>query len=217
VGKPAVLLRGDTARHALSGIRINVFAQDTAGELREYYWDGTQWSWNETGRQVDGEPRVIAWGDQTDLTAANLRIHVYCRDPTGALWIRYWDGATWQWTSADRVVPPNVNAVPLLAGSATSHNLRDIRLHLFAATVGKHLWERYWDGSTWYGYKDNSTWTPSLALISYLQTLQTPPELDGGFTAGMSYAHTQFTVSVEEIYSAQTDPWGSTSQITITY
>jgi hypothetical protein len=225
VGQPAVLLRGNTASPDASGIRINLFAQGADGELWEYFFDGGQWSWSDTGRQVIGNPRVIAWGDQADLTAASLWIHVYSRiagsdsvsgDTSGELWIRSWDGATWQWSNADRVMEPHGNAVPLLVGDSRSHNLLDVRLHLFAVSIGRHLWERYWDGSTWYGRRVDSSWEPSLALVSYLQKRR-DPEFDGGFTAGMTYSHELFTVAVDQIYPAETDPWGSTSAITITY
>ncbi len=55
-----------------------------------------------------------------------------------------------------------------------------------------------------------------MAEVSYLQKFRNP-DFDGGLTTGMVFLHEEFTVSVNEIYSADTDPLGSTSEITITY
>ncbi len=147
VGQPAVLLRGDVARPDESGIRINLLARCTDAELREYYFDGTQWSWNDTGRGVAGDPQLISWGDQRDLTGANLRIHVYCRDRSGELWIRSWDGAGWNWSNAGKAIvgQPAV----LLRGDVARHDESKIRINLFAQGADNELWEYYFDGAQW--------------------------------------------------------------------
>jgi hypothetical protein len=71
--------------------------------LWERYWNGSAWTWVDTGLDIRNKPSVIVRGDVEDVAADDLRINLWVAGDDGKLWERYWDGASWNWvdTGAD--------------------------------------------------------------------------------------------------------------------
>jgi hypothetical protein len=73
------VVHGNTAAVSSAGVRISLFVQGSDGKLWEHFWNGSAWSWRDTGRMADGEPIVIARGNLGAVDRANVRLHVFAR------------------------------------------------------------------------------------------------------------------------------------------
>ena len=51
-GEPAAIVRGDVEGLSFDDLRIHVFVAGTDRKLWEQIWNGTGWSWSDTGRAV---------------------------------------------------------------------------------------------------------------------------------------------------------------------
>lgn len=146
-GRAVALVRGDVEDTAADDLRINLFVQGADRRLWERYWDGAKWTWVDTGKDVDGEPLVIARGSLGSPDGARLRVNLFVRGLDGKLWERYWNGATWTWVDTGKYVAGDPVAV--VRGDVEDTGADDLRINLFVRGADGQLWERYWNGSTW--------------------------------------------------------------------
>jgi hypothetical protein len=86
-------------------------------KLWKRYWNGSAWTWVDTGKPADGEPLVLIRGNTDSVNAADVRINLFApvlqATVSGGpiphthydirLWERYWNGSAWAWadTGAD--------------------------------------------------------------------------------------------------------------------
>lgn len=158
VGRPVALVHGNTASVSSAGVRIDLFVQGSDGRLWEHYWNGTAWSWRDTGRAGDGEPIIIiARGNLGAVDRANVRIHVFSRsleyETTGhahyhvKLWEHHWNGAAWSWRDTGREVAGQPAAI--VRGDVEGLSSDDLRIHLFVTGTDRKLWEQIWNGTGW--------------------------------------------------------------------
>ncbi len=156
VGRPSILMRGATHTVTGSDVRINLFARGTDGRLWERYWNGTTWSWIDTGRATDSDPLVIARGNLGSVSGSDVRINLFVCVPEYLpghphlqvkLWERYWNGSAWSWVDTGRTVASQ--PVALVRGNASTVDASNLRVNLFVAGGDGKLWERYWNGSAW--------------------------------------------------------------------
>jgi Common central domain of tyrosinase len=157
-GRAVALVRGDVEDVAADDIRINLFVQGTDRRLWERYWDGAAWTWVDAGKEVDGEPLVLARGNVGSPGAADLRVNLFVRGLDGNLWERYWDGAAWTWVDTGKAVSGDPIAV--VRGDAGDVAADDLRINLFVRGADGNLWERYWDGAAW-------TWVDTGKAVSH--------------------------------------------------
>jgi hypothetical protein len=146
-GEPLVIARGNLGAIDSGGLRINLFVRGLEGRLWERYWNGSAWSWSDTGMAVAGNPAAVVYGDREDVGADDLRMRVFVRGADGKLWERYWNGSAWSWLDAGKEVTED--PIVLAQGSLGSTDESRIRLLLFVKGKDGKLWERYWNGSTW--------------------------------------------------------------------
>ena len=146
-GDPIAIVRGDVTDLDGSDLRINLFVRGTDGTLWERYWNGSTWTWIDTGKKVVDDPVAIARGNVGSAGAAGVRINLWVKALDGKLWERYWNGSTWTWADAGRGIVGRV--VPVVRGNKASVSGADVRINLFAQGTDGRLWERYWNGSTW--------------------------------------------------------------------
>jgi hypothetical protein len=146
-GRVVPLVRGDVDDVDANGLRINLFVQGADRKLWERYWNGSAWSWVDTGKEVDGEPLILARGNLGSASGSSLRINLFVRGVDGKLWERYWNGSAWTWVDTGKAVSGDPIAV--VRGDTDSVNGADVRINLFVRGADNILWERYWNGSTW--------------------------------------------------------------------
>jgi hypothetical protein len=146
-GRAAMIVRGNEASVSGSDVRINLFVQGLDGRLWERYWNGSSWSWIDTGRLVDGEPLILVRGNRGSVDGADIRINLFVRGADGRLWERYWDGSSWSWVDTGRLVAGN--PVATVRGDVEDVAADDLRINLFVRGADTRLWERYWNGSSW--------------------------------------------------------------------
>jgi hypothetical protein len=146
-GRAVALVRGDVEDVAAGDVRINLFVQGSDRKLWERYWNGSTWSWADTGRQVDGEPLVLARGNVRSANAATLRVNLFVRGLDGKLWERYWDGAAWSWADTGKAVAGD--PIAIVRGDVEGVAANDLRINLFVRGADNMLWERYWNGASW--------------------------------------------------------------------
>jgi len=146
-GRPAIIIRGNRASTSGSDVRINLFVPGLDGRLWERYWNGSAWSWVDTGRLVDGEPMIIVRGNAGSVEGGDVRINLFVRGVDGRLWERYWNGSTWTWVDTGRLVASTPIAV--VRGDVEDVGAGDLRINLFVRGADGRLWERYWNGAAW--------------------------------------------------------------------
>ena len=147
LGEPAIVVRGNKASTSGSDIRINLFVQGADGKLWERYWNGSAWSWVDTGKMVDGDPVVIVRGNAGATSGSDIRINLFVRGQDGKLWERYWNGSAWAWVDTGKLVEGT--PVALVRGDVQDVEANDLRINLFVRGADGKLWERYWNGSGW--------------------------------------------------------------------
>jgi Common central domain of tyrosinase len=146
-GRAVAHVRGDVEDVDPADIRINLFVQGEDRKLWERYWNGSSWSWNDTGKQVDGEPLILARGNIGAANAATLRINLFVRGLDGKLWERYWNGSSWTWVDTGKAVAGD--PIAIVRGDVQDVDPADIRINLFVRGADNKLWERYWNGASW--------------------------------------------------------------------
>jgi hypothetical protein len=153
---PVVIGRGALGSPAGANIRINLFVQGLDGKLWERYWDGSTWTWVDTGKGVVGRPAMVVRGNTASVRGEDLRINLFAQGSDGRLWERYWNGVTWSWVDTGK--PVDGTPLVMTRGNTGSVDADTIRINLFARVpevLAAHphfryeLWERYWDGATW--------------------------------------------------------------------
>jgi hypothetical protein len=147
LGRAVALTRGNAKSPSGGDIRINLFVAGGDRKLWERYWNGSAWSWNDTGKEIDGEPLLIARGNVRSTDASTLRINLFARGVGGTLWERYWNGASWSWTDTGKKVAGDPIAV--VRGDAEGVEANDLRINVFVRGTDGTLWERYWNGTAW--------------------------------------------------------------------
>jgi hypothetical protein len=112
-GTPLIVARGNLGSTKGSAVRIHVFnrvpefhsADHVEVRLWERFWNGTTWVWNDTGRNVAGDPVAVSYGNLADLDGSDVRMNLFVTGDDGKLWERYWNGTTWTWADTGRAVP----------------------------------------------------------------------------------------------------------------
>jgi Common central domain of tyrosinase len=146
-GTPLVIGRGAIGSPDASRLRVNMFVRGLDGQLWERYWNGSAWSWIDTGKAVAGDPIAVTRGSTGSPDGAGVRINLFVRGADGQLWERYWNGSAWSWIDTGKGVRGSVEAI--VRGNRRSVAGGDVRINLFAEGTDGKLWERYWDGSNW--------------------------------------------------------------------
>jgi Common central domain of tyrosinase len=113
---PVVVVRGQVESTDAGAVRINLFVRRADGKLWERYWNGSAWTWVDTGKPADGEPLALIRGDTDSIDGADVRINLFAPvlqatvsgGPTPhthydiRLWERYWNGAAWSWVDTGK-------------------------------------------------------------------------------------------------------------------
>jgi hypothetical protein len=146
-GRVVPLVRGEVDDVDADDLRINLFVQGADRKLWERYWNGSAWSWVDTGKQVDGEPLVLARGNLGSPSGGSLRVNLFVRGVDGKLWERFWNGSSWSWVDTGKAVAGDPVAV--VRGEVDEVDADDLRINLFVRGADNTLWERYWNGSAW--------------------------------------------------------------------
>jgi hypothetical protein len=149
-GDPVTLIRGNINGTTGHDIRVNVWVRGADGQLKERYWDGSSWGWYDTGRAVSGDPVLQVRGNIYDITATDIRAHLFVRGANGTLLERYWNGSGWSWTDTNMAVAGT--PVLLVRGTPLSPLDSAVRMHLWVRGADGRLKERFFDGTSW-------TWT----------------------------------------------------------
>ncbi|HXV99132.1 MAG TPA: hypothetical protein VEC93_11980, partial [Anaerolineae bacterium] len=113
-GEPLIIARGNLGAVERTNVRIHVFSRsleyETTGhshyhiKLCEYHWNGSAWSWRDTGREVAGQPAALVRGDVGGLNSDDLRVNLFITGTDGKLWEHIWNGTGWSWSDAGRAV-----------------------------------------------------------------------------------------------------------------
>jgi hypothetical protein len=101
---PTLTGQGFMADPGSAGVRLNLYVRGADGKLWERLWNGSAWSWNDTGREVAGQPAAIVRGDVGGLSSDDLRINLFIIGTDGKLWEHIWNGTSWSWSDAGRAV-----------------------------------------------------------------------------------------------------------------
>jgi hypothetical protein len=126
-------------------VRINVFVRGTNGNLWEYFWNGQQWLWRDTGQAVLGDPTAVIRGETDDPTG-DVRINVFVQGANLNLWEYFWNGQQWVWRDTGQTVEGNPTAV--IRGE-TDDPTGDVRINVFVRGINGNLWEYFWNGQQW--------------------------------------------------------------------
>lgn len=147
LGRAVHLTHGNNASVAGPDVRRYLFVQGTDRRLWERYWNGVAWTWNDTNRQVDGEPVMLVRGNLGSIDSPGIRLHLFVRGLEGRLWERQWNGSAWSWNDAGMAISGRPAGV--VYGDREDIGAEDTRIRLFVRGADGRLWERYWNGSAW--------------------------------------------------------------------
>lgn len=155
IGEPVAHMRGNTHGLDDSKVQINLFVTCADNRLWELFWNGATWTWASTGKVVApaARPLIFARGDLASPNPAGVRINVFVRGMDGNLWERYWNGATWTWTSHAKLIAGDPAAH--VRGTSNLVEAAQLRVNLFVMGADGKVWERWWDGANWY-WQDTS-------------------------------------------------------------
>jgi hypothetical protein len=149
-GKPIALIYGETD-DPTGDVRINVFGRSSSssgfsiGNIWEYFWNGQQWLWRDTGQTVEGNPTAVIRGETDDPTG-DVRINVFVQGANLNLWEYFWNGQQWVWRDTGQTVEGNPTAV--IRGE-TDDPTGDVRINVFVRGINGNLWEYFWNGQQW--------------------------------------------------------------------
>ncbi len=150
--------------------------------LIERYWDGSQWSWNDHGNSVSGDPIVYGRGNLDSLDNAAIRVNVFIRGSNGHLLERSWDGQAWHWNDLGGAI----SDAPLQwigHGNFWAVDNDQIRIRIFAQGSTGHLIEYHWNTFAWQmvdhgiNFKNNVSLTGDL-VTPLVQGDRTNPNVD---------------------------------------
>ncbi len=132
-----------------AAVRINLFVREEDGNLWERFWDGSKWTWSDTGKSVAGDPVILVRGNVASVDNAAVRINLFVNGSDGRLWERFWDGSKWTWSDTGLPVYVAGEPIILVRGNVASVDNAAVRINLFVRGADGNLWERFWDGSKW--------------------------------------------------------------------
>lgn len=144
---PAVHVRGRPRGMDLAAVRIDAFVPGIDGRLWGRHWDGSTWSWRDTGMTASDTPVLMEQGDLSDVTAARLKLTAWVRGSDAILRGLHWDGRRWSVHNTGKAIVGR--PVAHLRGDVGSPDTSRVRANLFANGVDGRLWEYYWDGTRW--------------------------------------------------------------------
>jgi len=139
--------------------RIDIFGSDSAGQLLQYYYDGSWESGEILGKQgLTGQMTACSWGkDRIDifgLNGARDRMIQY-----------YYDGSWEPAVSHDYTKVLAFGTLPEFAGAITCASWGPGRIDIFGQASTGIMQQVYFD-SGWYGSTLDPTTSPTTAVIS---------------------------------------------------
>jgi hypothetical protein len=143
-GDPTGVIRGDY-RNPEGNVRINIFVRGANGNLCEYFWNGHQWNWTDTGQLVTGDPAVVIRGEY-DAPNGTVYLNVFVPGPNGNLWEYFWNGHQWLWNDTDRRV---AGKATITVRGEVNVLYGNIRMNIFVQGFNGNLLEYFWNGSQW--------------------------------------------------------------------
>lgn len=147
-GNPVILQRGLIHSTNNADVRINLFVQRSDGRLMERFWNGSTWTWRDTGRTVAGQPVILTRGSTFGTTnESQLRVNMFVRGSDNLLWEYHWNGSAWSWRNTGQAV--SGDPVAIQRGNTASTNAADVRINLFVRGANGQLMEHHWNGSAW--------------------------------------------------------------------
>ena len=97
-GNPTLTGQGYLADRGSANVRMNVYVRGAEGKLWERQWNGSAWSWSDTGREKSwGRVVALTHGNTASTVGLDVRRYLFVQGADRKLWERYWNGAKWAW------------------------------------------------------------------------------------------------------------------------
>lgn len=136
-----------------SQTRPYVFVHAQSGTLWTRSWTGTQWTgWVSLGEPPTGNIAQAVGVVAVQNTPESVqRPYVFVVDINGDLWLRWWDGANWQWSSqgAPEGVGFNNNHAPVGVANIRLMPTAPDYPQAFLLDQRGRMWRNGWDGTGW--------------------------------------------------------------------
>jgi len=130
-----------------SAARPYAFVQAGDGNLWVNWWDGGAWQWSNQGQPPSGITAGLGAITVADGPQAAQRPYAFVRAGDGTLWVDWWSGSAWRWSSLGQ--PGGWIAAGVGAITVQDNPQAPQRPYVFVRTTDGNLWLDWWTGSAW--------------------------------------------------------------------
>jgi predicted Zn-dependent protease len=151
---------GDSAAvmYAYYGGSRRALTLDDINGMRAQYGIG-----NPAAPMPQGFTHSLIRGNDRHTSAGGVRANVFFRGGNGQLRQAYWNGASW--TTIVQGITIQGDPMMMVRGNRESVNGSAIRINLFAVGANSHLYERYWNGSSWITVDHGGSLVPGICMF----------------------------------------------------
>ena len=132
-----------------------VFIKDTQGSLWVNWYDGSNWHWtDQEGAPAGGLGRAVGVVTVMDTPTSSQRPYVFIEGIDHHLWVNWWNGHVWHWTSLGAPTGGLGDAVGVVTVmdtmfSQNGTNIATQRPYVFFKDTQGSLWVNWWNGYEW--------------------------------------------------------------------
>jgi hypothetical protein len=118
--------------------RLDIFANDTTGQVWHVSYDGFNWSWESIGFNAASDPVAVSWGPN--------RLDVFARLSGNTYGHQFWGGSGWPATWEPHGPPPNTS----FASRPTLVSEDWNQLDILGIGSNGDVYRQSWTGTQWY-------------------------------------------------------------------
>src|SRR6266568_3085971 len=137
-----------------SSQRPYIFVKGNDHHLWVNWYDGSNWHWTDQGAPSAGLGDAVGVVTVMDTPASSQRPYVFIKDTQGSLWVNWWNGHVWHWTSLGAPTGGLGDAVGVVTVidtmfSQNGTNIATQRPYVFVKDTQGSLWVNWWNGYEW--------------------------------------------------------------------
>src|SRR5437773_455528 len=129
--------------------RPYAFVQGSDGNLWLNWWDGSQWSWANQGKQIGGATsRAVGVVTVMDSPTDSKRPYAVVQGSDGNTRRNWWDSLQWRSSNQCKPAGCTING-PVGVLTVMDNPTASQRPYAFVQGSDGNLWLNWWDGSQW--------------------------------------------------------------------
>ena len=137
-----------------SSQRPYIFVKDNDHHLWVNWYDGSNWHWTDQGAPSAGLGDAVGVVTVMDTPTSSQRPYVFIEGIDHHLWVNWWNGHVWHWTSLGAPTGGLGDAVGVVTVmdtmfSQNGTNIATQRPYVFFKDTQGSLWVNWWNGYEW--------------------------------------------------------------------